>query len=419
MSGAGTFDPIVAYTGGDTPYWEFEDGSVESGVSISVLGSSVGLDGTTQTVKLVAADKSAFTLFQAASDDLVGDIDFSVFTGATFNNIALNSNSLENIDFSGISTAACILTFHTQSTLLTVTFGSGQDYRTINGFSCANMTTITNLETLTFSGGNPKIDLRNNTGLTSWTLPSSSTVAHSGLAISNSPYNKALDLSGWTWLTSVLLEIDNCGITSIIKPTSIVGGINTFRAQNNAWTTCDLSGFSFVSGCQVQLYNNASMNSIIQAAGEIGVWWMYNCTSIITVDLSPYTWGNGAFADDFRCDGNSLQTSYTPASSYASAQLLKYQTENSLITDLHFNSLPVGAFDRNNVTINFSNASPGLTAAQVNQALVELDAIMTGSFTGTVTLTGSNAAPDTTSGGYNGTAAKASIIGKGRTVTSN
>ena len=73
--------------------------------------------------------------------------------------------------------------------------------------------------------------------------------------------------------------------------------------------------------------------------------------------------------------------------------------------------------DWDNITsINLRDNS--MTAAEVNNYLVDWDGEVTsGSYA--VDIAGSNAAPDTTSGGNNGSAAKTSLQGKGLTVTTS
>lgn len=74
----------------------------------------------------------------------------------------------------------------------------------------------------------------------------------------------------------------------------------------------------------------------------------------------------------------------------------------------------------------YSFGMMGLSAAQVNEMLVALDNSSVGGFTGRIirfnnnVIWGSaNAAPDGSSGGFNGAAAKASLQGKGFTVSTN
>lgn len=59
-----------------------------------------------------------------------------------------------------------------------------------------------------------------------------------------------------------------------------------------------------------------------------------------------------------------------------------------------------------------------MTSAEVNQTLVELDNDALGTYTGrTINIGGTNAAPDSSSGGYDGSAAVTSLVTKGFTVT--
>ena len=61
-----------------------------------------------------------------------------------------------------------------------------------------------------------------------------------------------------------------------------------------------------------------------------------------------------------------------------------------------------------------------MTAAEVNHILVDLDTISTSGYTGRViNISGTNAAPDGTSGGYDGLTAKTSLQSKGFTVTTS
>lgn len=59
----------------------------------------------------------------------------------------------------------------------------------------------------------------------------------------------------------------------------------------------------------------------------------------------------------------------------------------------------------------------GWSAAIVNHVLADIDSITVAGFTGNINIGGTNADPDTTSGGYDGVAARNSLIAKGRTVT--
>ncbi len=71
---------------------------------------------------------------------------------------------------------------------------------------------------------------------------------------------------------------------------------------------------------------------------------------------------------------------------------------------------------RNSTLIQLQNNA--MTAEEVNHILADLDSISTAGYTGrTINIGGTNADPDSSSGGYNGLAAKTSLEGKGFTVT--
>lgn len=61
-----------------------------------------------------------------------------------------------------------------------------------------------------------------------------------------------------------------------------------------------------------------------------------------------------------------------------------------------------------------------MTAAVVNKILADLDAISVAGYTSrSITINGTNAAPDSSSGGFDGLAAKASLQAKAFTVNTN
>ena len=77
-----------------------------------------------------------------------------------------------------------------------------------------------------------------------------------------------------------------------------------------------------------------------------------------------------------------------------------------------------GLTNVNGCTVTLS--SNNMTAGEVNHILVDLDSISVGGYTGRVILiSGTNAAPDGSSGGFDGLTAKSNLITKGFTVTTN
>lgn len=94
-------------------------------------------------------------------------------------------------------------------------------------------------------------------------------------------------------------------------------------------------------------------------------------------------------------------------------------TTSNIFTSIQVNDQALAFVDftvlsgvNNNITITIQGN--GMTAAAVNETLVDLDG--TGWTGGTIFIGGTNASPDTTSGGFNGSAAKTSLEGKAWTV---
>jgi len=98
---------------------------------------------------------------------------------------------------------------------------------------------------------------------------------------------------------------------------------------------------------------------------------------------------------------------------------LNFATTGELITKLRLNNCSLGlinwsAFTASNDNIEIRLADNNMSAAEVNQNLAAIDA--KGWENGSLTIDGSNAAPNGTSGGVDGNDAVSSLIAKGWTV---
>ena len=117
----------------------------------------------------------------------------------------------------------------------------------------------------------------------------------------------------------------------------------------------------------------------------------------------------------FRCEGSASLTTITfPPSTRAFDDIFLNGC------DLNYVDITVmpNCLDNNNCRYRFQGNS--MTAAEVNQMLVDADTISDGLYTGrTIIADGTNASPDGTSGGFDGLTAKANLISKGFTVTTN
>jgi len=175
-----------------------------------------------------------------------------------------------------------------------------------------------------------------------------------------------LDMSSVTTLGGLLWLSDNPNLTSITFPTSTVD-FDDARLDN-----CDLTGTIDVSGMNLQgnfdISNNPNLTNVVNPSNS-NTFISYDCgscTSLGHIDMTPLS----------------------------------------------------GLFDSASCTTSFFDC--GMTAAEVNEMLVDFDNNSSGSISGRVLgLTGGNAAPDSISGGFDGLAAKASLILKGYTVNTN
>ena len=158
----------------------------------------------------------------------------------------------------------------------------------------------------------------------------------------------------------------------------------------------DVTGIEWMAG----RYNN----SLYFDGNRVNNW--EDCTKVTTklVDLSGLTGLGGSI----RLFNNPNLTDVThPATSV-------------VITEYDINGCNVGYLDftqftgvNNGISINlYSN---NLTAAEINCMLVDLD--NSGWINGTLFRITGNAAPDGSSGGCNGTAAEANLVGKGWTIS--
>ena len=203
-------------------------------------------------------------------------------------------------------------------------------------------------------------------------LPSSS-FSPSGvgsISISGASFS-SIDLSQviWTSSNSKSLSVEDCHqLTNVINPTyGITGSFNDIGFSKTDLTYLDLSSYYLSSGCNVDV-DDTSVSSI------------------------------------------------TFATSSSTSFVYLRSINSSLSVAPNFNDVP-NATEINNSSIFLHNCS--LDVVNVNKILVDLDTNSTNSFTGrSINLSG-NTAPDGSSGGFDGLTAKANLISKGFTVTTD
>jgi hypothetical protein len=389
-----TFDPSITATSGEYA-WDLGDGTIlvgDKSVSHTYLTTA------TRTVKLYGKGTCAITLVDFNADNIVGELNVSntafasVATWNLYNNSSLTSvifpsvisatvagiylhstGIIGTLDLSKFTsfTSSAVLYLHTISTLTGITWASSitGTFSRIYIYSTGYVGVL-DLSKFSSFTNSAALLLYSNMALTGITWASSITGTFSDIHIYSTGYVGVLDLSKFSSFTNsaVLSLQSNSAVTNINWATTITGTFSTiYLHANNITGTLDLSKFSsFTTSATVYLNANPLMTNINWAttiAGTIKVLFIYGNTSLGYTDLTKLN--NTAIA--------------------------------ALSWDL-----------RNN----------GWSAAIVNQILANIDSISAAGFTGrVVNVGGTNTDPDTTSGGYNGVAARNSLIAKGFTVT--
>lgn len=213
----------------------------------------------------------------------------------------------------------------------------------------------------------------------------------------------------------------NSALKKVIFPDISTGTIGLINARSTGLIdTLDLSMFTnYSSSAGLYLFLNTSLKYIkfpsAISSGTIWLMHIYNTGITGTLDLSMFTnYRSDAYV--YLHNNSSMDGVTMPVSTTGS--FVNYYGYGNKNTFYISPSIHPSMTNINNGIINFT--TNGWSATQVNQFLVEIDNISSSGYTGrNIQVGGSNAAPDSSSGGYNGTAAKASLQSKGFTVLTN
>lgn len=239
------------------------------------------------------------------------------------------------------------------------------------------------------------------------------------LQLQNNVYEGILDITQARVKTKVLI-FGNVLLTDILFATSGNELVSDLRVYD-----CDIS---------VLKLSNVPVATLLFAYRN------YNMT-----DIEFSISGNGIMLDIecADCDIRSLDMTNVRVGSSTNATLifdrninlyevLFASVGNGALKTYRFDSCNLGYIDLisggQNMSVNTNNLdfrNNNMTAAEVNHMLVDLYTLVSdegsgGDYTGRqIKMDGTNAAPDGTSGGYDGLTAKANLISKGITVTTN
>ena len=323
----------------------------------------------------------------------------STYTGATpMTMIWIQNGTFTSLNLSAYTLAAGTLIISTLPSLNSLTLMTTS--QTLSQVTIAGLSSLASLN----ASGLSRVQTW---GISTCTILSSITFAVaatnlSALTITNYT-GTSLNLSNFgTFFGGNVMITSNVNLTSITFPTS--SRSTSLQLQSNALTTLDISMLSNISFLRINsnpltttltLPTTAVVPTTIEAIG----------TSRGSLSFSSFSGGSPIQ----KYNDNLSLTSLTLAIGSNITTLWAYGCSN-----LNLFSIATANFGTSSIDINLRNNS--WTAAEVNEMLVNLNnRLSTG--TGTIRIDGTNAAPDTTSGGFNGTVAASAIALKGYTLT--
>jgi hypothetical protein len=445
-----TFNPS-AFLSQNTSLWNTGDnGFVVAGNTLSkVYGDS----GTTKTVKLIVPDLSKVYSFQAYTDNLVGNLDLSSLTNSMDGSNMWYQNNLSLTGFTQPSQQITALQF------------------LINDCDITGVLDISNIELQNQGATSATFNCSNNNSLTG-VLHKQSTGNISTYRANNCNITGNLVLTAFTGLRGVFLVNDNTPLTGITH-TACTGTFTSYSVYNcNLTGNLDLSMMTNLGG-SFSVYNNPLLTGITHTASPqtftnynvsdcglignlnvpfsgIGTTLEFQNNALLTGLTISASTNNIRTFNVRNCDlqgtldlsifpnlgGNSGQTTSIDINNNPNLSGVNFPTSTKYF--LNTAILEAGAIIRfQDCDLNYvdfkplsgatflsgvTNGSPrillrnnSMTAAEVNQILVDFSGNATYNPTGwsklLLDIGGTNADPDTSSGGYDGLAAISFLTG--------
>jgi len=379
-----TFSPSVTFlSGSDRVSWDLGIGNGYIAKTFGYPDNNLSYtypDGTTKTVVLRTNKLSNLNQFESPVDNLVGNLDLS-----RWDNLGDVFRVNQNPSLTSIT--------HTPST---------QVFSKYLAYSC-DLTGNHDMSGLSGLGGNLRI--YSNSALTGITHTSSTETftdyyAHQCNLTGNH------DMSGLSGLGGEFIIHENPLLTSITNPASTQVFSKYYAYSCDLTGNHDMSGLSGLGG-QFIVLQNQSLTSITHTTSTqvFSTYWAYLCNLKGNHDMSMLPGLGGSFS----IHSNSLLTGITHT---ASTETFGLYWAYSCDLD-YVNFLPLSGASING-DIRLEENSMSVT--DVNHILVDFNNISTNlnpsGWTGTtLDISGTNAAPDSSSGGFNGIAALSSLTG--------
>jgi hypothetical protein len=238
------------------------------------------------------------------------------------------------------------------------------------------------------------------------TLPSTFEV-FTAFQVFNCNLTGNLDLSSLSNLGGSFKSNFNPNLTGITAP-STPQAFTAFESDNCDLTgNLDLSSLSGLGG-NFSISNNPNLTGVtLPSTSEVFSLFITSGNDLTgNLDLSPLSGLGGTFISH----ANSGLTGVDLPTTYESFSLIQLY-----LCDLGYIDFTKIIGNSDNIVIRVDDNNMNVT--QVNHILEDLDNI--GWINGVLNIGGSNAAPDSSSGGYDGTTANANLIANGWTVTTS
>lgn len=397
-TGTITFDFTVSKAFGIAIDWG--DGNIDyTDFSLGLnVPSHTYSGGGTKTINFYF-DPNTVTIFNGNNGDLTGSIDLTPLSDCSSINVS-NQTGITLLDLpTGGASGFTNLSFPSCSSLTDVTFDVGAQMNgLINGTQCS---ALTNFDGSNLSGFITSMNFR------------------------SCDLDGVLDMQNIDIKTGTAGSIDirgNSNLTDVNWGSGVKSGtVYRYWANSCGFTGTHTIPFAFSTAIQVntslRIYNNSNLTNI-EISGEMRELEFYGCDITGTLDLSNI---------DFRAASTNCELRGFSNANLTSINLGTGKV--GVIDTLQLYSCSIGYFSlggitlTSNCTVDIKNNN--MSHSEVNEWLVNFDPsgsgedLLPASGTGSVNIAGTNAAPNTTSGGNDGVAAAASIASAGYTVTTS
>lgn len=260
------------------------------------------------------------------------------------------------------------------------------------------------------------IMLYDNPGITEILFPEEFTAASfTNFRIYNTGFTGVLDLTTMKGFPSQFYLWTMPNMTGILFPTGATGNINQIYAYNTGLTgVLDLSMLSNFVTPSFRFDGNPNLTGILFTSSPITVvcsLLYIHSTGVLTLDLSMFV-TLSAGANIYLYNNPNLTSIILPTVGTGLISSFRAYSNPNL------GYIDIKGFSTAKASQDWQFQNNNWTADIVNHILADFDSISASGFTGRViNIGGTNADPDSSSGGYDGVAARNSLISKGFTVT--